>query len=118
MLSIIKWSKCDLFWKKTYEYKQSPSECLPKLSARVIVAGPSSSGKGVLVSNLLLNKRLWRGCFDTIYYCSGSSALDHNLKPIRKYCEQELGKEDGECIIDGWDEPRIRQIMTEAKETH
>ena len=49
----------------------------------------------MLVANLLLNKRLWRNCFDKVYYASGSSKLDHNLKPIRKYCEKELGMEDG-----------------------
>ena len=101
---------------KSYEYKQSPSDFLPKLSARVIVAGPSSSGKGVLVANLLLNKRLWRNAFDKIYYASGSSKLDHNLKPIRKYCEKELGMEEGECLLDGWDEPKIREILKQAKE--
>ena len=50
--------------KKTYKYKQSPSDLLPKLSARIIVSGPSSSGKGVLVANLLLNPKLYRGKFD------------------------------------------------------
>ena len=102
--------------KKTYQYKQSPSDVLPKLNAGVIVAGPSSSGKGVLVANLLLNKRLWRGCFDKVFYCSGSSTLDHNLKPIRKYAENELGMEEGECLIDGWDETKIKEILKQAKE--
>ena len=43
--------------KKTYKYKQSPSEFLPALSARIIISGPSSSGKGVLCANLLLNPK-------------------------------------------------------------
>ena len=102
--------------KKSYKYKQSKSDFLPALSARIIVSGPSSSGKGVLVANLLLNPRLYRGCFDKIYYASGSSKLDHNLKPIQKYCERELGMEAGECLLEGWDEPRIREIMKKAKE--
>ena len=80
------------------------------------MAGPSSSGKGVLAANLLFNKRLWRNCFDKVYYASGSSKLDHNLKPIRKYCEQELGMEEGECMIEGWDEPRIKEIMRQTKD--
>ena len=102
--------------KKTYKYKQSPSEFLPALSARIIISGPSSSGKGVLCANLLLNPKLYRGKFDKIYYASGSSKLDHNLKPIKKYCEQQLGMEEGECMLDGWDEPRIKEIMRQAKE--
>ena len=69
--------------KKSYHYKQSPSDFLPKLSARIIISGPSSSGKGVLCANLLLNPKLYRGCFDKIYYASGSSKLDHSLKPIK-----------------------------------
>ena len=38
------------------------------------------------------------------------------LKPIRKYCEQELGMEEGECLIDGWNEAKIKKIMRQAKE--
>ena len=85
---------------------------MPKLPARIIVSGPSGGGKGVLCQNLLLNPKLYRDKFSAIYYASGSSTLDHQLKPLQEYCEKELGMKKGECLIDGWKEDNIKDIIS------
>ena len=57
------------------------SGILPDLPIRCILAAPSGGGKGILVSDLLLNR--YRGKFERIYYFSASALLDDNLKPIQ-----------------------------------
>ena len=101
---------------KSYKHVQSPSEFMPKLPARIIVSGPSGGGKGVLCLNLLLNPKLYRGCCSAIYYASGSSTLDNQLKPLQEYCEKQLGMKKGECMIDGWKEDKIKRRHLKATE--
>ena len=74
--------------------KQSPTEILPRLSTRCLIAGPSMCGKGVLMSSLLLDPAHFRGCFDHIIYCSQSAAVDDNLIPLKKYCEETLEQKE------------------------
>ena len=50
------------------------------------------------------------------FYASGSSKLDHALKPIQRYCEQELGMKKDACMIDGWDEAKIQEIISKQRE--
>jgi hypothetical protein len=92
------------------ELKQSKSDFLPKLPVRGIIAGPSGAGKGILVSKLLLDPRYYRGCFERIYYISQSAKVDHNLKPLRRYCEDVLGQKE-ECIYDEFDEEMLRGLL-------
>lgn len=84
---------------------------MPKLPIRMIVAGPSGAGKGVLVSDLLLKH--YRGQFSKIYYFSASATLDDNLKPLQKYCQKELGQdpEKDPCLYDTWDEAALENIL-------
>jgi hypothetical protein len=92
------------------ELKQSKSDFLPKLPVRAIVAGPSGAGKGILVSKLLLDPKYYRGCFERIYYLSQSAKVDHNLKPLKRYCEDVLGQKE-ECIYDEFDEEMLRGLL-------
>ena len=66
------------------------------------------------MQNLILNKKLYRGCFDKIFYFSGSAKLDDNLKPIRKYCEEVLQQEEP-CLYDTWDESVLRDIINKQR---
>ena len=95
----------------TLKLKQSPTEALPRLSTRMIICGPSGVGKGVLTAQLLLNPKFYRGCFDHILYFSQSAKVDSNLKPLRKYCEEELGQK--ECLFDTFDEEFLRNHLEE-----
>ena len=67
------------------KHKQSKTEFLPSLSARLCVAGPSGVGKGVLVMQLLTNPEFYRGCFERIYYFSQSAKVDSNLLGLKSY---------------------------------
>jgi hypothetical protein len=81
-----------------------------ELPLRMIISGPSGSGKGILTSKLLLET--FRGKFHKIYYFSASSTLDANLDPLRKYCEERLGQgENDPCLYDSWDEAVLGDIL-------
>jgi hypothetical protein len=92
------------------ELKQSKSDFLPKLPVRAIVAGPSGAGKGILVSKLLLDPKYYRDRFERIYYFSQSAKVDHNLKPLKRYCEDQLGQKE-ECIYDEFDEVFLKGLL-------
>ena len=82
----------------------------------MIISGPSGTGKGVLTQNLLLSPQCYKGCFERIYYCSGSAHLDHNLRAISDYAERELGQdaERDPCLIEGWDVERLSAIIRDS----
>ena len=73
---------------KSYKWKQPPNDILPRCPFRGIINGPSETGKGVLTQNLFLSPECYRGCFERIYYMSGSAALDHNLRVVGDYAER------------------------------
>ncbi len=93
------------------KHKQSKTEILPRLSARIVVAGPSGVGKGVLTMQLLLNPKFFRGCFERIFYFSQSASVDSNLRPLEKYCREELGQEEP-CLFSEFDEEFLRGVLT------
>jgi hypothetical protein len=92
------------------ELTQSRSAFLPRLPVRAIVAGPSGAGKGILVSKLLLDPRYYRDRFARVYYFSASAKVDHNLAPLKKYCDQELGQKE-DCVYDTFDEGWLRDLL-------
>ena len=95
---------------KAYKWKQPPNDILPRCPFRGITSGPSGTGKGVLVQNMILNPELYRGIYEKIYYISASAALDHNLRPICEYAEQVLKQDpDTDPCLMGWDEERLRK---------
>ena len=95
----------------TLKLKQSPTDILPRLSTRVIVCGPSGVGKGVLMMQLLLNPKFYRGCWDQIMYFSQSAKVDSNLLPLKRYCQEELGQK--ECLYDTFDHELLRKHLDE-----
>ena len=102
---------------QSYEWKQPPKDYLPRCPFRMIISGPSATGKGVLTQSLLLSDQCYRVCFDRIYYCSGSAHLDHNLRAIADYAEREL-KQDPErdpCLLEGWDVERLSTIISRQR---
>ena len=82
-----------------------------ELPLRMIISGPSGSGKGILTSKLLLDT--FRGKFSKLYYFSASASLDMNLKPIKDYAEKHLGQgENDPALYDEWDEAVLGNILT------
>ena len=48
-----------------YQTKQSKYSMVGKLPTRALLVGPSGSGKGILLSNMILD--IYRDCFSRIY---------------------------------------------------
>ena len=48
---------------------------------------------------------------------SGSAALDHNLRVIADYAERELKQDQDRdpCLIEGWDEKRLSEIIAKQR---
>jgi hypothetical protein len=73
---------------KEYTAKQSKYKQVPQLPSRTILLGPSGSGKGILLQNMILD--IYRGCFERIFIFSPSINLDHSWYPVKKYIEREM----------------------------
>ena len=71
-----------------FETKQSKYKMIGKLPTRALLCGPSGSGKGVLLSNMILD--IYRGCFSRIYLFSPSIHVDYTWHPVKDYIEKEM----------------------------
>ena len=68
---------------KEFTSKQSKYEVVGRLPIRDILLAPSGGGKGVLMSNMILD--IYRGCFDRLYIFSPSVDVDKTWGPVREY---------------------------------
>ena len=73
---------------KEFETKQSKYPMVGKLPTRAILCGPSGAGKGVLLSNMILD--IYRDCFSRIYIFSPSINVDYTWKPVKEYIEKGM----------------------------
>jgi hypothetical protein len=73
---------------KTFESKQSKYQQLGSLPCRSVILGPSGSGKGILLQNLILE--IYRGCFERIFIWSPSIDIDQTWMPVKHYIEKQL----------------------------
>ena len=73
---------------KEYTSKQSKYDVVGKLPLRDIILGPSGAGKGILISNMILD--IYKDCFDRIYLFSPSIEVDKTWKPVKEYIETSL----------------------------
>jgi hypothetical protein len=73
---------------KDFQSKQSKYTQMGKLPCRSVILGPSGSGKGILLQNLILN--VYRGCFERIFIWSPSIDIDQTWEPVKKYIEKEM----------------------------
>ena len=71
---------------KEFETKQSKYPMVGKLPTGAILCGPSGAGKGVLLSNMILD--IYRDCFSRIYIFSPSINVDYTWKPVKEYIEK------------------------------
>ena len=82
------------------------------------VSGPSMSGKGVLIQNLLMNPALYHddkgdSVFDEVHYFTGSAKLDINLDKLKKWAEDVLHMDidTNPAIHDGFGPADVRQVI-------
>ena len=83
---------------KEYNCKQSKyNDVVPKLPRRSMLVGPSSSGKTVLLFNMMLD--IYRDCFSRIYIWSPSINVDSTWKPVKEYIQNHIKPNDKEKYI-------------------
>jgi hypothetical protein len=75
---------------------QPTNDVLPRLAARIIALGPSSSGKTNALVTLLTDARFYRGKFEKIYWCSPTATVDPALDALREYVQEHLQQDQCE----------------------
>ena len=96
---------------KEYNCKQSKySDVVPKLPMRSMLVGPSSSGKTVLLSNMILD--IYRDCFSRIYIWSPSINVDSTWKPVKDYIQDHIKPNDREKIyFDSYEPSELEAVI-------
>ena len=79
----------EVYSKKKDKLRQPAADWLPSTPFLMSVSGPSMSGKGVFVQNIIMNPALYHDqkgdpVFDEIHYWTGSAKLDVNLEKTQK----------------------------------
>ena len=77
-----------------YHIKQSPSEMMPKVPCRGLIAGPGGSGKSVALTSMILDRDKYRGVYSRIYLWTPSIDIDDSWEPVKRYIRNELGHDE------------------------
>jgi len=96
---------------KEYNCKQSKySDVVPKLPMRSMLVGPSSSGKTVLLSNMILD--IYRDCFSRIYIWSPSINVDSTWLPVKDYIRDHIKPNEREKIyFDSYESSELEAVI-------
>ena len=95
-----------------FSVKQSKYDMVGKLPTRSILVGPSGSGKGVLLSNLILD--IYRNCFSRIYIFSPSIHVDYNWLSVKQYISNDMKiqeTEDDKFYFDSYEPEELEKII-------
>ncbi len=97
---------------KEYTSKQSKYDVVGKLPLRDIILGPSGAGKGVLLSNMILD--IYKGCFDRIFIFSSSIDVDKTWIPVKEYIEksQKVDLKKEKLFFDSYDAEALENIVS------
>ena len=77
---------------------------------RSMLCGPSSSGKTVLLSNMILD--VYRDCFSRVYIWSPSINVDSTWKPVKDYIRDHIKPGDRENIyFDSYEASELEQVI-------
>jgi len=98
---------------KTFESKQSKYEQVGKLPCRSLILGPSGSGKGILLQNLILD--VYKNCFERIYIWSPSIDIDQTWRPVKQYIEKEMkvNTEKEKCFFNEYHPEDLERVITQ-----
>ena len=96
---------------KEFETKQSKYDQVQKLPVRGILLGPSGSGKGVLLQNMILD--IYRDCFERVYIFSPSINVDHTWLPVKSYLDNKinLSEDEPSLYYDTYDPESLQSII-------
>ena len=97
---------------KEFTSKQSKYDVVGKLPLRDIVLGPSGAGKGVLLSNMILD--IYKGCFDRIFIFSPSIDVDKTWITVKEYIEksQKVDTKKEKLFYDHYDAEALENIVS------
>ena len=97
---------------KEFTSKQSKYEVVGRLPIRDILLAPSGGGKGVLMSNMILD--IYRGCFDRIFIFSPSIDVDKTWGPVKDYIEksQKVDPKKEQIYFDHYDAEALEKIVS------
>ena len=112
----------EVYSKKRDKLRQPAADWLPSTPFLMSVSGPSMSGKGVYVQNIIMNPNLYHDekgdpVFDEIHYWTGSAKLDVNLQKLKNWTEDVL-KQDPEqnpAIHDGFNPEEVRSVIEKQR---
>ncbi len=97
---------------KEFETKQSKYPMVGKLPTRAVLCGPSGAGKGVLLSNMILD--IYRDCFSRIYIFSPSINVDYTWQPVKEYIEKVMKvkeSEEEQLYFDHYNQEYLQNII-------
>ena len=97
---------------KEFTSKQSKYDVVGRLPIRDILLAPSGGGKGVLMSNMILD--IYRGCFDRIFIFSPSIDVDKTWGPVKEYIEksQKVDTKKEKLFYDHYDAEALETIVS------
>ena len=101
---------------KEYEVKQSKYSQCGRLPVRSILLGPSGSGKGVLLQNMILD--IYKGCFERVYIFSPSINADQTWEPVKNYLNKTISvkKDEPPLYYDTNDQESLEKIIHVQKQ--
>ena len=112
----------EVYSKKKQKARQPEAEWLPSTPFLMGVSGPSMSGKGVLIQNLIMNPALYHDekgdpVFDEIHYWTGSAKLDINLEKLKRWTEDVLRQdpEKNPAIYDDFKQDEVRDVIEKQR---
>ena len=77
---------------------------------RSMLCGPNSSGKTVILSNMVLD--IYRDCFSRTYIWSPSINVDSTWKPVKDYVRDHIKPSDREkCYFDSYEPSELEQVI-------
>ena len=85
--------------KTKLEVRQSPTPHLPRTPLRMLASAASFSGKGTTIANMILNKRMYRDVWDSIWIFSQSVDHDGTWNEVKKYCRESLNKDPSKHFL-------------------
>ena len=81
---------------------------------RSMLCGPSSSGKPVLISNMILD--IYKDCYSRIYVWSPSVNVDSTWGPVKDYIRDHIKPSDREHIyFDSYEPAELEQVVYKQK---
>ena len=86
------------------------ADVLPPLPCRILVTGPSGSGRTQLAVDMLT--RLYDGCFERIYVFPPSVHLDSVWTVAKDHVKAMGIPEEEQCFFDTWDEDKLEEILS------